>query len=126
MGLLIAGAAAFWVVTALPARHLGGGDLALIHAGAAVLLCLLPALATLAWSIQTLKRDPQSLVVVALGGTGLRLAAVTLAGFVLYRQVPPFRGQEAFWAWLLASYFFVLALELKLLLRAVPKTDAPP
>jgi hypothetical protein len=114
------------VLTALPARHLGGGDLALIHSGAAILLCLVPALATLAWSMHALKRDPQQQFAVILGGTGLRLFGVTLAGFVLSSAGPAaFRGQDAFWAWLVASYLFVLALEMALLLRALPRPDGP-
>jgi hypothetical protein len=114
--LLIAGGLAFWLVTGLPARHLGGGDLAVLHSGTAVLLCLVPAAATLAWASRAARRDPQQELTVILGSTGVRLFGVLIVALLLYTQVPLYQGHEGFWFWLLASYLFTLALEMTLLL----------
>jgi hypothetical protein len=120
--LLVGGSLAFWVLAGLPARHLGGGDTALAYAGTAVLLCLLPAVATLLWARWAFRQDAQQQITMMLGGTGLRMFAVLLAGFALYNYVPYYQRQGGFWVWLLVSYLFVLALEMTLLLagRADP------
>jgi len=51
-----------------------------------------------------------------LGGTGVRVFGVLLAGFALFQGVPYFRQYPGFWTWLLVSYLFTLALEMALLL----------
>lgn len=123
--LLLAGAGAFWLLTALPARHLGGGDYALVYSGTALLLCLVPALLTLLWASWAYRRDPSQQVNVALGATGVRLFGVLLGAMLLYQNVPLYREAEGFWTWLLVCYFFVLALELGLLLAGRPHTGDP-
>jgi hypothetical protein len=117
--LLLAGATGLlWALTALPVWLLGGGgDRTLIHSGTALLLCLLPALLTLAWADWTSSRDPQQIVLVVLGGTGVRMFVVLLAGLLLVLLVPLFREGGWFLVWLLVFYLTTLTLEMTLLLK---------
>ncbi len=115
---LVTGASAFWVLTAVPAKHLGGGNLALIYSGTAMLLCLVPGVLTLLWVGWSGGKNPQMLVLVALGSTSVRLFGVALAGLLLVNMVPLFGEQEVFLIWLLVFYLFTLALEMVLLLKA--------
>jgi hypothetical protein len=118
--LLIGGALAFWLLAALPARHLGGGDVAVAYSGTAVLLCLVPAVATLVWAGYANKQGPREQLTVVLGSTGLRLFGVALAAMALRRLVPFYREEDGFWTWLIVSYLVVLALEVALLLGGRP------
>jgi hypothetical protein len=121
--LLIGGVGAFWLLTALPARHLGGGDLAVVYGGTAALLCLVPAVVTLAWAGWAFRRDAQQQLTMVLGGTGVRLFGVLLVAFLLTQYVPLYQ-QGGFWTWLLVNYLFVLALEMGLVLTARPAGPA--
>jgi hypothetical protein len=114
---LFAGCAAFWLLTALPARMLGGGDAAVACSGTAMLLCFVPAALTLAWATWALKRDPQQQLLVVIGGGGVRMFFVLVAGLLLTQTVP-FYGERSreFLFWLLAAYLFTLALEIVLML----------
>jgi hypothetical protein len=123
--LLVAGALAFWVVVALPARWLGGGDHAVAYLGTALGLCLVPAAATLYWAGRVAGQDPQQLPLVVLGGTGVRLFGVLLAGMGLYYGVAFFRERPGFWVWLLLGYLFTLFLEMFLLLAGRPTPGKP-
>jgi len=119
--LLLAGCAAFWVLTALPARHLGGGDLALVYSATALALCLVPGILTILWASFALRGDGHEQLTMVLGATGLRLFGVALAGYVLFMQVPLFREQDGFLVWLVVCYVFTLGLEMTLLLANRPK-----
>jgi hypothetical protein len=98
---------------------LGGGDTALTWSGTALLLCLIPAAATLAWAHWSLGGSPEQQLTLILGGTGLRLFFVLGAALVLTRLVPHYQGL-GFWIWLVVFYFFTLALDLVLMLSARP------
>jgi hypothetical protein len=113
---LVGGCAAFWLVVALPVRHLGGGDRAAVFLGTALLLCLVPAVVTLLWGERALRQTAEKLLIVVLGGTGLRMAFVLLAGWALYRWVPYYQEQSGFLIWLVVGYLFTLALDMTLLL----------
>lgn len=113
---LIAAAAAFWLLAAIPARYVWG-DIAAIHGGAAVLLCLVPAVATMLWVGRSFRTDPQQATLAALGGSGVRMFVVLLAALGLYARVPPFQGEEAFLLWVAGAYLFVLFVEIILLVR---------
>jgi hypothetical protein len=117
--VLVGGTLAFWVVVAVPVRHLGGGDQAMISSATAVLLCLVPAALTLAVAEWSLRGDPDQVILVTLGGTGVRMLGVFLGGFLLTRLFPIYRDDPYFWTWLLVAYLFTLALEVGLVLTAV-------
>src|SRR4051812_28923610 len=92
---LIAAAAAFWVLAVVPARYVWG-DVAAVHAGVAVLLCLVPAVATMLWIGKTFRTDPQQATLTAMGGSGVRMFVVLIVALLLYMKLPPFQGEEAF------------------------------
>jgi hypothetical protein len=115
---LIVATAVFWVVTVVPARYLWG-DVTAVHAGVAVLLCLIPALLTLVWVGRTLRHDPQQAGLLALGASGVRMFAVLVAAVLLYTQVPLFH-EAGFLFWVLAAYLYTLAVEIVLLVRGTP------
>jgi hypothetical protein len=121
--LLIAGTALFWVLSAIPVRHLGGGELTLLYSATSLLLCLLPAVATLVWLDATARKDPSQVLLVVLGATGVRMFFVLVAGILLLFTVPLYREQSGFLMWLLVSYLFTLALEMTLLLKGWSRPD---
>lgn len=122
--LLVGGAAVFWLLTALPAHAFGGGDQALVFSAAAVLLCLPPMAATLAWVAWAQRQSPQDQLIAVVGGTGVRMLFVLAGALVLALAVPYFQGQAAFWVWLLVVYMAALALDVALILtgRPAPRT----
>ncbi len=122
--ILIAGTVLFWALTAIPARHLGGGNLAIAYSATALLLCLVPGVLTFLWTGWTARQDPQQMLLVALGATGIRMFGVLLAGLLLLQTVPLFREQEGFLIWLVVFYLFTLTLEMVLLLKARPQPKA--
>lgn len=111
---LIGGTLAFWLLTAFPVRWLGGGDAALVYSATAVALCLIPAIITMAW-MELAAFGPEQKLTAGLGGTGLRMAFVLGATFLLQRTFPYYRDQDSFWIWVLVIYLFTLALEITLL-----------
>ncbi|MBI1917906.1 MAG: hypothetical protein HYS12_24695 [Planctomycetes bacterium] len=121
---LVGGSLLFWLLASLPFRILAddrdAGDAAVVYAGTAILLCLLPTSLTLLWSSYALKQAPEQQLTAVLGGTGLRVFGVLLMGFALFQWVPYFRKYPGFWTWLLVSYLVTLALEMTLLLAGRP------
>jgi len=116
--LIVAGML-FYVLAGVPARYLGGGDVALAHAGTAVLLCLVPGIITLLWAGSTLRRDPQQAPLMVLGASGVRMFGVLLVALVLFMQVPLYRDHAGFLFWVLGAYLFLLAVEIGLLLKGL-------
>jgi hypothetical protein len=113
---LVGGCAAFWLLVGLPARHLGGGDAAMVFLGTALLLCLAPAVVTLVWGERALQQLPDKQLILILGGTGMRMAFVLSAGWILYLWAPYYQRQTGFLIWLVVGYLFTLALDMTLLL----------
>jgi hypothetical protein len=117
---LIVGSLALWVLLALPARMLGGGDSALIFSGTAMLICLVPAVVTLLLASWGLHQHPDQQLAMILGGTGLRMFFVLGVALLISRVVPYYQEQISFWIWLLIIYLATLALEMGLLLSMRP------
>jgi hypothetical protein len=120
---LIAGSLLFWVLAAVPVKYLGDSDTAWAHSGTALLLCVVPAAATLAWLSWTQTRDTGQQLTALLGASGVRLFGVLLVALWLYGNVSLYRGQDGFLIWLIVCYFFTLALEMTLLLQGRPRPD---
>jgi hypothetical protein len=118
--LLIVVSLALWLLLALPARMLGGGDAAMIFSGTALLLCLVPAVGTLVWALWGLQRNPEQQLIIILGGTGLRMFFVLCVALLISQFVPYYQQQISFWIWLLVLYMSTLALEMGLLLSVRP------
>jgi hypothetical protein len=121
---LVGGCAAFCLLVGLPARHLGGGDTAVVFVATALLLCLVPAVVTLVWGERALRQSPDGQLLLVLGGTGGRMAFVLLAGWTLYQYVPYYQQQPGFLIWLAVCYLFTLALDMTLLLAGRPEGGA--
>ncbi len=119
---LIAGVSALWLLLALPARYLGGGDNAVWQSGLAALLCLVPATASLVWATWAFGQGSDQQLYAVLGGGGVRLIFVTSAALILTEVVGLFKGQTSFFLWLGVFYVLTLALEIGLLLMGRSKT----
>jgi hypothetical protein len=113
--LLIGFLLTLWVLVAVPARHLLG-EWAVAYSGTAFLLCLIPAVGTFIWVSWTRQHAPDTVPMIFLAGTGVRLFVVSVAALVFETNVPFFREHEYFWAWLLFFYVATLALEVTFLL----------
>jgi len=109
--LLIGGTLFFWLLVGLPARWLGGGDVAAMYALTAALLCLIPAAGTLLWAELTFRRQPEFQGLVFMGGMVLRMFFVASASVLLYARLEFFQLQDGFILWVAVFYLFVLALE---------------
>ena len=118
--LLVGGSAAFWLLVGLPARHLGGGDTAVVDLGTALLLCLVPGAVTLLWGERAMRQSPDKQLILMMGGTGVRMAFVLLTGWMLFQGVSYYQRQ-GFLIWLVVGYLFTLALDLTLLLAGRPQ-----
>jgi hypothetical protein len=122
--VLIGGSLAFWVLVAIPARA-AWGDSALAYTATAFGLCLVPAVATLAWAIWVSNQPADKQLTMVLGGTGMRLLAVGAGAIGLVQFVPYFRQYDTpgFLAYLALFYLFTLALETILTVAARPAID---
>jgi len=125
LALLLFGCAAFWALTAPAWRSYSEDEFTLVFAGAAMALCAVPAALTLVWIDSAVRSDPQQAALIALGGSGVRLFAVLLVAFALFRAVPPFQREVGFLVWLVVCYLFTLALEIVLVVRARSGPDVP-
>lgn len=119
VGILVAVVLAAWGLVAVPSRHLWG-DWTLGYSAAAALLCLAPAMATLAWAGWAMQRAPDQLLIMVLGGTGVRLFVVAVGALALQTSIPFFQEHEGFWAWLLLFYLLTLTAEMWLILSGQP------
>lgn len=122
--LMFGGCAAFCLLVGLPARHLGGGDRALVFIATALLLCLAPSCATLLWGYRALRQSADQQLVMVMGGTGIRMAFALLGGWALHQCVPYYQQQSAFLIWLAVCYLFTLALDITVLLADRPEEES--
>ena len=103
-----------WLAVLFPAYKLGG-DEAIFLSAVALALCLIPAVATMAWALRA-DTSPESQLLMILGGTGVRMGIVLGGGLLLTRLFPE-HFPAAFWIWLVVFYLFILGLEMTLLVR---------
>lgn len=103
-----------WLLIALPARA-AWGDATALASAAALAVCLVPALGTLAWVQWSWAKPVETQFVAGLGGTGARLFAVAVLTILLVQGVP-LLGEHGFVAWVILFYLLTLALEVGLLL----------
>lgn len=125
LSLLVGGSLAVWIVAVLPARYLWG-DPVVVYSGVAVLLCLVPTSITLVWATRTLRASPQQLLIMVLGGTGVRVFAVLAGAIALKGLVPFFRDSDSFLIWVLVFYLVTLGFELALVLTGLPEISGDP
>jgi hypothetical protein len=118
LAVLLGGTVALWAALAYPAWLLGG-ESALLFSGVAAFLCLVPALATLAWSSWALHGPPQRQLAAVFGGMGVRMLGAVGVGILLYNFVPKL-GHSAFLIWVIVFYLATLTLEIAVLLGRRP------
>src|SRR5262249_6405155 len=87
LATLLGGTFCLWGLLAIPASFLGGAG-ALVLSGVAAVLCLVPTTATLVWAARTPRRHPNDVLLLAVGGMGLRMTFVLGAAVALYLFVP--------------------------------------
>jgi hypothetical protein len=132
LGVLVAGALAFWAALVALAYLVWDPvftdsrlsfEAALVYSVVALLLCLVPAALTMLWAGWGRTQAPAQQVAAALGGTGVRLFFVLGAGLLLTNLVPYFH-HPALWIWVMLFYLFTLALEVVLLVRGQAAANA--
>ena len=103
------------------------GDDAVIFCATAMMLCLIPGVVTMVWARWVSRNNPRQLPGVALGASGVRMFVVLACAALLYLQLPPFQGRGEFLFWVLATYLFLLAVEVTLLVVGQPasQTEKP-
>ena len=120
---LIGGTLLVWAILYWPARWLGGAEV-MAQSLAGCLLCLAPAVLTLAWAQRAVRGKPEEQLTAMIGGILIRLVAVLSGGIALFFTVPVLHG-AAFWMWVLGFYMFTLILEIMLVLAALRRESEP-
>lgn len=123
LALLIGGSLAIWLALVYPA-YLLWGDSAVLFSATAGIVCLVPAVLTLAWCQRALRGTAEQQLLSVLGSTGIRLFIVVAAGMVLYNFHRDFHSQR-FWFWLIGFYLVTLTLEVILLARLAQAMLSP-
>lgn len=120
--VLVLAVLGLWAVTAYPAWRFGG-EPAILQCTVAMVLCLVPSAATMAFTERAFRQpagvDQQMLAV--LGGSGVRLLVALGAGWILNAHVPPLGGVW-FWVWLGVFYLYALGLESVLIVRGAGRS----
>jgi hypothetical protein len=123
MGTLVAAVALFWAVLSYPAS-LWWGERMFVQSAVAAVLCLAPALVSLALMRPESLRTPDKQLRLVVGGMGLRMVCVLGLGALGYAVVDHLHA-DAFWIWLLVFYLTTLAVETGLILRALREEALP-
>jgi hypothetical protein len=119
----------FWLVAAGVANFLIPDQPNLLLSTTALLLCLPPGLATLAWSCQAKRKSADEQMLATLGGSGVRLFFVAGVGLALQNLAPAYQQVSVlfFWGWVLVFYLVIQFVELSLVLSATtPVADRRP
>ena len=92
----------------------------------ALVVCLLPALATLLLAEKARLWPPHIQVAVLLGGTGIRIFVVASVAIVLTRSVAVLQADTGFIGWVIGFYLVTLAAEAYVVARSysVPPAKA--
>jgi hypothetical protein len=110
---LAGGTLLLWGLLIYPGWRLWG-DAVWAQSLSALGLCLIPAMAALAWAQRN--ATPEMQLVAVLGGSGIRLACALGGGLLLHTTLPQ-TFTNIFWLWLALFYMFILALETILVVR---------
>jgi hypothetical protein len=112
---LLTGSLAIWLACAIPAWLLAGG-VALLDTALACALCLIPMAATLMWCQWAFGGSPEQQLAAVMGGTGLRMVAVSAGSIGLFFGVEALH-RPAFLIWVVVFYLATLTLEVVLIVR---------
>jgi hypothetical protein len=111
---LVVGTLAFGSAVAIVSHYLWPDVPIPLFSLVATGLCLVPTVITLIWASAAAERNPESRLLMALGGTAVRMALVLGVGLLLYYTVPGFE-RISFWIVILVFYLFTLGLEVWIL-----------
>src|SRR5262245_45444021 len=109
VGWLAGATILFWALLVYPGWLLFGNSIWVARL-TALGLCLIPALASLAWTLKTSGGAPEMQLVAILGGSGIRMA-IALGGGLLLHETLPEMFANGFWLWMVLFYMFILAIE---------------
>jgi hypothetical protein len=124
--ILVVAGLILWSIAALPTR-LWWGHAAFVESALALAICMVPALASLAWAAWRPPQTDQQRLVLVLGGTSLRLLGTLALALVLLRLMPELGDHMGFWTWVVIFYLFMLAFETSLLASSLAvKSSMPP
>lgn len=110
------GSLAIWMLAAVPA-WLWQGESALLETAVALALCFLPMTGSMIWLALAHGGSPDKQLVAAMGGSGLRLVFVLVAGVLLHRNVA-LLSEDRFLLWVVFFYLTTLALEIVIVVRS--------
>jgi hypothetical protein len=119
--LFVGSLTGLWMVTGLPAWWIWG-EAGLIDSAIALGLCAVPMMATLAWGQWSRDQSPSAQLAAAMGGTGIRMAAVVVLGIVLYSNVPML-NHAGFLLAVVGYYLATLTIEVVILVSGKPKSQ---
>ncbi len=126
IGVLVSVTAGLWAVLSYPASRIWGSGM-FLHSAGAMLLCMLPAVATLILARPEIARSPARQLQLMVGSMAIRMAVVLGGGALLYFAMESFKA-DAFWIWLAVFYLTTLAVETALIvggLKSSGETAAP-
>lgn len=110
--ILVGVSVGLWLAVSYPAWRLGGREM-LAYSAAALVLCLVPTVATLLLAIKAEKQSPQNVLLMLLGGTGIRMFVVLGVGLLVCLTMEV--NVVAYWLWMLLFYLATLTVEVTLL-----------
>jgi hypothetical protein len=114
LGWLAGATILLWAMLIYPGWLFWGSSV-WVHSLTALALCLMPALATLAWALK-IGGAPEMQLVAILGGSGVRMA-VALGGGLLLHETLPELFANTFWLWMVLFYMFILVIETILVVK---------
>lgn len=112
LGLSLAG----WFAAAALGVQLSGDESVWLISGAALALVMVPMFITLVLIQWALRGSPENQLLAVLGGTGIRMAVVSVAAILLYLEVPDLH-RPGFLYWVIGLYLVTLTLEVVLVVR---------
>jgi hypothetical protein len=109
-----------WLLAIYPARQVWG-DVAFTASAAAVSLCLVPGLLTLALAESPLAAAPSRRLTFLALGSVIRMAVAGIGALFLIENVSAFREGYCFFVFMLLFYLATLGLEVALVLTSGPR-----
>jgi len=124
VALLIVGAVAFWGLASQLAIWMGAGEFTRAYSATAMLVCLVPAVATLILAEWVSAGKSENLALASLGGGLFRMLVAGAAAILLPVRVEFFRQQDGWLIWVVVCYLAVLALEVGVIVTGRQKPTA--
>src|SRR5438309_589208 len=101
LGWLAGSTVLLWAALLYPA-WLFLGDEVWLPSLSALVICLIPALATMVWMLKS-ANAPEKQLVAVLGSSGIRMGVALGCGLLLYKTFP-LTFTDSFWFWIAVFY----------------------